>query len=812
MRHRLLLVVATLASLAAPDARAQSEPARGRAIEEIIVTAQKTEENVREVPISMSVLDDDFIAEQGIADYRDLALYVPNAHVDPGNGLFPDVNIRGFGSALSNKAFEQSVGLAIDGVPYGRAPYFQGPLFDLQRVEVLRGPQGTLFGKNTTAGLLNVVTEKPTDELTGDVDVELGQLNQRRFEVAAGGPVVRGLLDVRLSALTDERDGLVRNTTAAVRPEANERMNDRDRQGVRFQLGLPDLLGANLVVGYEHVDFDYTGIGWEFDRIPDRMKSFYRQFDPNTDFTPRNFVGSVDTGEFNTNRMDTVVANAGYDLGGWRLAAVGGWSKLDVRSLIDDDFGPEPFTWNTSSDDNPQTTFELRGTSPSLPGFFGLERVFGVPLGGTDFTAGFFWQDRKIDNSELTINLNLPVFAQFLVAQGVPLSFIGGLPATPILPAGLVPPLDPIYAAFPTIAAAQANTGIASTTMRYAQTTTSLAGFGQMNWHPLDRWTLQAGGRIANEQKDASWHRTFSPVTGAVFLALEGEEFTAGRSRSETEFTPKVSLRYDWTDDVATYASWAKGYKAGGFNEQAFNNTDESLEFAPEKATAWEVGSKVSLLDGAAAVNLALFRENVTDFQVLTLPPNSVATTVVNAGEARAQGLEMDATWLPTPWLTMVGTLAFNDSEFLSFVLGQCSFDRPDTDGNGDGRCDATGQPLFRTPKWAATLAPSARVPLDSLVPWKGLDFLANGTAEYQDVQFLERTYDERVRQSPFFRFGAGIGVGHRDQGWSLRLSVYNLTDRKTGVLIRDVPFGGGNFAQIPEPPRLVFGSFRWAF
>src|SRR5262249_9039292 len=140
------------------------------------------------------------------------------------------------------------------------------------RVEVLRGPQGTLFGKNTTAGLLNVVTKKPTDEYSGDVDIDIGQLGTQRFEVAVGGPLIKSFLDFRVSALSDERDGLVRNTTVAVRPEANARMNDRDRDGVRFQLGLPDLFGANLVVGYEHVDFNFHGIGWEFEQVPERTK------------------------------------------------------------------------------------------------------------------------------------------------------------------------------------------------------------------------------------------------------------------------------------------------------------------------------------------------------------------------------------------------------------------------------------------------------------------------------------------------------------------------------------------------------------
>ncbi len=805
---------AALAALIGQPPRAAAEPqavaaAPRRTIQEVIVTAQKTEQNIRDVPISMTVIDDEFIAEQGITDYRDLALHAPNAHVDPGNGLFPDINVRGFGSALSNKAFEQSVGLNIDGVPYGRTGYFQGPLYDLDRVEILRGPQGTLFGRNTTAGLLNVAAKRPTDELSGAVGLELGDLERRRFEGAVGGPILPRLVNFRISGLSDERDGLIENTTARVRASANDRMNKRDRKALRAQLGLPDILGSALVVSYERIDFEFTGIGWEPYIIPEQTVPFYRTYDPGFDLEPDNWVGSVDTDEYNQNEIQTIGANASVPIGAWRLEAVAGHSVLKVRSLIDDDFGPAPMIFNTSFDDNPQTTGELRFVSPSLAGFFGLERVFGLRLGTTELTAGVFYQRRKLENSELGINFNVPVLAQFAAANmsppGTPLQplmdFIG--PAVQLGGVGLVPSF-----------------GVEETTMFFEQTTKSIAGFAQMDWHPLERWTLQYGMRFTDETKDASWNRVTTEGTGLLFPLLGGGDFATSRSRSEFAFTPKAALRYDWTDEINFYVSWGKGFKAGGFNEQAFNAIDDALEFAAEKATAWELGARARLLDGTAMVNLALFRQDVTDFQVLTLPPLSVATTVVNAGEARAQGVELDGVWLPADWLTIVATVGFNDSEFLDFVLGQCSFDRSDTDGNGDGRCDVTGEPLFRTPKWTATLVPSLRWPLAGvltlptlpLLSLAGLDFVAGGRFEYQDVQYLERTFDERVRQAPFVRFGGNLGFANEAQGWSIRVNVENLTEEATDVLIRDVPLGGGNFYKILEPQRLIFGSFRWSF
>ncbi len=188
-----------------------------RQIEEIIVTAQKTEQSLQDVPISMSVLGGEFLKQESITDFRDLALHLPNTLIN-NSSQYPDIRVRGFGSPFANKAFEQPVALVIDGIPYGRALYWLGPLFDLERVEALRGPQGTLFGKNATAGLFNVVTKKPTDELTGFVDAELGEFDTRRFEGAVRGPFLpsvrsegghRSLEPRRVSTLSPDTRSLV---------------------------------------------------------------------------------------------------------------------------------------------------------------------------------------------------------------------------------------------------------------------------------------------------------------------------------------------------------------------------------------------------------------------------------------------------------------------------------------------------------------------------------------------------------------------------------------------------------------------------
>ncbi len=774
-----------------------------RVIEEIIVTAQKTEQSIQDVPISMSVVDDVFLEQQSVTDFRDISLYVPNVTIS-NNLQVGDVRIRGIGSTFGQTAFEQPVGLVIDGVPYGRLEYFRGPLFDLERVEVLRGPQGTLFGRNTTAGLLSVVTKQPTHEYTGSFGIELGELDRRRFEVAVGGPLVADVVDFRIAALAEERDGYMRNTTAAVVPDANPRDGGRERKALRAQLALPNLGVGRLNLSYELVQTDLTGTGFEFLLVQDSVKPFLLLFDPNADFVPHNRKTSIDRRVASTLDIDTFVGNAVTDVLGWELVAVGGYSRLTAGRETDVDFGPAPMLWVDPNDEqSDQASLELRTSSPRLSGLFGLGEVIGLALGASDLTTGFFYQHRKLVN-HISIVTNAPVLAGFMAFQQLPDS---GLP--PIGP-------ETTRAIFGTDA------GIEEVTNDFLETSDALAGFGQMNWHLTGRFTLVGGLRYSHETKRADLKKEFTRGTGVAFTAIATQrEFEASRDRSESALTPKVSATYAWSDDITVYAGWARGFEAGGFNAQVSNaDREEAFAFDKELASSFELGARGTVLEGTARLNLSLYHHSVTDLQLLTQRPDTLEVVVANAGRARARGVEADANWLATDWLTFVGTLAFTDSEFLEFPLGGCSLDRPNTDGDEDERCDLTGQPFLRTPKWSSTIIANTRFPVRAIPGLSALPFLSRGgtdlvfrlTGEYWDTHFVADTFDPRERQDSFFRLGGSFGFESAERGWSLRLIGENLTDEEISVTARDIPLAGGSFVQVPEPPRLFFGSFRWSF
>jgi outer membrane receptor protein involved in Fe transport len=802
------ITLAVLAPATAPrEGSAAEDSTPTRRIEEIIVTAQKREQAVEDVPISMSVLDSEFLTEQGLTDVSEALLFVPNAKVDVA-GFFASPRVRGFSFNNNNKAFEPPAGLAVDGVLYTRIGYFQSALLDVDRIEVLRGPQGTTFGKNTTAGLISIVTKNPTDEYTGFVDSQIGEFDRHRVEAAVGGPIVRDWVNFRLAGLFDEQDGFIENTTAAIVGHANETFRGRDRKAIRAKLAFPSLLGSDLVVSYDYGDFRDGGSGAELWHISPTVLQVLRRYDPNVDVDKTNFVASMDWPDFRTTKLHTVHADWSYDLAGWGLDLLVAHSIYEEGLSIDTDFTPAYALVGLGSDTSPTTTVELRGLSPSLGALFGLERLLGFGLGTSDLLAGFFFQRRAIDDSEFRFIFNDGPFLELTAAA----ADSTGLPTPPIP----VPPLGVEV--------------LEDVSQFFDQRGNTLAGFAQWQWYFAEHWTLQSGARLSYETKQADWRQVFNTPNQAVLLAAGLREFTAHKELSELQLIPKVSLNWKPTDDLSLFAHWARGFKGGGFNAFAFRDEDDptaqtraNLDYDPEVVTEWGIDAKTTLLDGAARFNLSLYWMEVEDFQVLTrLPEDSTVglgvTAVVNAKKARARGLEADLTAFATRWLSVMGTVGLNDTEYLDFRLNECPADMENTDGDADPRCDATGRPFFGAPDWTATFTPTLRVPL---ADWPGLakslpsfvegvEWMSGFTVEYTDHFYTDVDLDRRKRQASFFRWRASVGFANPRQGWSLRLIGENLTDEATSI--RQGDLFAGIFVNAQEPPRQFFGQFRWQF
>lgn len=749
-------------------------------LDEIVVTAQRKAQSIFDVPVSMTVIDDEFLAKQGITDLTEMSRYVPNTKIRTDLAFGQSVSIRGFTKQAGNAAFEQAVGLLIDGVSYNDNDYFMTALLDIERVEILRGPQGTLLGKNATGGLLNITTKEPTDAFEGFVDLQTGQAGRQVLSGAFGGPVplLDGLLNFRFAGSSDARDGVFGNTTGEVMEGVPREILNRDRSALRVKLEAPDLFGSRLALQYEKAEAAYTGTGFEIVDIPEGNRDFLLQYDPKLDVIPGNFVGSVDHAGDTGRLVEKALGRWSSELGDWSLDAIASYGNVS-GAITGSDATPAPLAFFLFDTTKPQTSYEIIVSTPSLFDVF-------------DVTAGVFWQRRELNDFLAFLELDTAAFAAWLDSRSSP--------TTPPKP----PPTPP--------------EGRESTTLLFNQRSDSLAGYGQVSWKFAERWNLIGGVRVTEEKKTADWQRTVSDNSVILTELLGYEDFTAERERREVLSMPKVALQYRPDRDISLFVHWAQGFRSGGFNAGA--TTGQGLEFEPEVLTERAFNAKTRFFDGALRLNVGWFRDDLKDFQFLTVDPESMAASTVNAGSAVAEGVEADVTWAPTSWLTAIGALGLNDATFTDFRYGPCVSDGPrDTDGDGDPRCDLTGLTPPFVPKWSGSLTtdigvPFASVPLLDRVDWfaqQGVEMQVGVSVEYSDGQNTGHPADERFVQPQYYRVNAHFGFGSLAQRWSLRVTGDNLTNEAVNRG-RGLVSSSSTVVQQLEPPRLIYGQLRWDF
>ncbi len=770
--------------VAQPAAEAPSHEAT--ALDDVVVTAQKREQSAKDVPISISVVDDKLIAEKGIVDLREAMLFVPNVKVESA-GFFAAPRARGFSFNNNNKAIEPPLGIAIDGIPYTTPTYFSSGIFDINRIEVMRGPQGTTFGKNTTAGLIHIVTNDPAPDWGGVLDLQGGEFGRQRLELAGGGPLIRDLVDFRVAVLTDERDGFIRNTVHQTQPDLPEKFRGYTHEGTRAKLLFPDLLASSFKLSYEHVAMEQFGAGEELASTTQGFRDTVRNYDPNADFIEGNYIASIDGADGRKATIDTTNLEWKSAFGVWGFTGLAGHSALDTTLAVDADFTPVPALHGVGADKDPTTTFELRGESAGLDGLFGLKDLFGMNLGSTNLLAGVFYQKREILDSLFHFKFFDGPFLELTAASGG----------------------DPLPQPPP-------STSTEEFSQYFQQTGDVQAVFGQAQWQFLPQWALQTGVRFSQEQKDGVWHQKFdTPPPNTLMGAVGLKEFDATRSLKENHVQPKISLQYDPIDEVSLFVHFARAFKGGGYNAFAFSKDEEvELVYKPETLDEWGLDLKTSpIFNGALRLNLSAYNMDATDFQVLSRvrKPGTIGlgiTRVENAPHARARGVEGDIKWLPFNGMTMIATLGYNDTKYLDFKNNECPANSTadPKGGNAQNQCDATGKSFPFAPKLDSTLTASWLAPL----PFWGLNFNLGATVEYQSSQLLDLDLDERKRQAAFTRYRANIGIGQLAQGWTFQIIGNNLTDEVTAVRKGDI--FANQILSIQEPPREIFGQLRYSF
>ena len=689
-------------------------------LEEIIVTAQKRAEGLSDVPISISAISGKQVENYGQTNLEQISSSVPNLKITQ-TAIANRIAIRGIASG-DNKGFEQSVAMFVDGVYYGRDQLSRLPLVDMERVEVLRGPQPTLFGKNAIAGAVNITTRSPTDEFEGSVS-GLYEFNHKEFQLTGvlSGPLSEGV-EARVVGYHRSMDGYFYNQKL-----------DRDEPNVdeyyfrgKLELDRGGPFAAELKL--EYADFEMKGQPRDvFGAVGNYNTVFQGPFFVSTD---PDYVRE-DNGYESKNKVFGATLNADLEVGEHTLTSVSSLLDYKTREIVDVDFSGISFLDGTNlREDYSQFSQELRLTSPGGETF--------------NYIAGVYYQHAKLDVQDFTL------FNPTFLALGAPFNALGDT----------------------------------RNDRDYTQTSDLISGFAQGELSVTDQLRITAGARFNHEKKSGS--RTLAvvkgplstaplPVVTAVFRALNIEAHSISGKISEDSFNPMVNVQFDATDDLMLYASYAKGTKAGGFDIRS-NSLPTSttvakpgaFEFEDESADNFEAGLKYKGRN--IAFNLSVYRTDYKDLQV-NIFDGTLNFNVRNAAEARTQGVEADFRAAIADGLTVSGAVAYLDFKFTNFTDGQCFYLQ--TPG-ANGFCDYSGKRNALSPKWSGNLNVDYTTPVTS-----DMKVAFNVNADFSSSYIAAANLDPRTHQDGYVKLGARLALAQVDDRWEVALIGRNLTNQR---------------------------------
>ena len=672
---RLRLGLMAAAALLAPvAARAQAEPpavadaaaAQQTAVGEVIVTARKTRERLQDVPIAISVVGGGDFRDADHVRIEDLNLFTPNANIDIVNGHQTSFAIRGLGNNPANDGLEGSTGVFLDGVYLGRPGEAAQDLIDVRQIEVLRGPQGTLFGKNTTAGAVNITTEAPSFHFGGLAQLSYGNYNYQQYQGAVTGLIVGEVLAARLTAYKTDRDGTVYDTTT------HDHVNDLGREGVRGQLLYrpDDNLSVRVIADYAR-EAQSTGAVLTFSNLGITPAAINAKLaasgatiavDPDGLRTAVN--GPVSTGT----EQWGLSSQADWKAGGFTVTSITAYRHWRYGSLSDADGSSADVINGGYGLKDQQWSQELRVAFPRM--------------GPVDAVAGAYYFNQTVQSDQVT---------QYGKGAG---AFLTGVPDA------LLPAYARVSAALAAVVAYDNSRWDAIST----PSTQSYAAFGQGVWHVTPSWNLTLGVRETYETKSETVSRAapISTLTGAANPALAYNAVApvhVGIDNASPSFL--VSTDYHLAPGLMGYGFVSYGEKAGGTNAAlpAAGEGPASLKVKPEIATDYELGLKSELFGGKLTLDAGLFYTEVRDYQATYFAQvnNTSVQILSNVGEVVSQGAEAEATARPVTGLTLHASLGYDDAHYATYANAPCPVEI-----TGRTFCDLSGRPVVGAPRWTA--------------------------------------------------------------------------------------------------------------
>ena len=781
IRTSCILLALSAASASAPALHAQTP----RIIEEILVIAQKRQEPAQAVPLAVTAISGDMIRESGMLTMVQLTELHPSVSFDVAqNYQNASLKIRGIGTVGNARNFEGSVGVFIDGVYRPRSIMAISDINDISQLEVLRGPQGTLFGKNTVAGTLNLQSNRPsTDEFDADIEFRAGDYDSTYFAGMVNMPLSDSSA-LRLSGSVNQREAFFTS------PDNGHDYNAIDRYNVKaqYQFTPSDDLEILLIADYSKSDSDccwgspFVVHGPTAPVIQTYAALNGLSFVPTPD-AERKRSGSLNTlpGDETTDYGLNFQVNKRFSMGTLKsITAYRDWEITETNT--DPDFGPADL---------------LQFDEPAEIDFFSQEFNFSMDVGGSDLLLGAYYSREDFSSyRDVRTGANADDYLNFIISSG------GGAQAC-------LPPVLNIDCLFPVGIAALTPDGSVSIES-YQQDSESWAVFGHTVTPLNENWSLIAGLRYSEEDKDGEVDNAFWYDSAIVRFALAGmgipddgthrngfdligapfsPSFSA--KTQDDELTGTVSLQYRPTANVNLYAGYHRGYKASGINLFREAIITDTTTYDPESADSFELGMKLSYLDGRARTNVAVFHTDFSDMQINFFEDLTFRTE--NTAESSTEGIEVEN----------VFQLSYNLRVDFDLTYMDAKFDRIDTPFLEH----LEGRETPRAPDLSGVLALNWERPVNNQ-----LSIFARTMASYTGDHYVSPAVPNERKSDSYVITDASVGLRNDEDNWEVLLSCTNCTDETYRTILINSPFQPGSLNAYLGPPKQVGLTFRMGF
>lgn len=685
-KYAALSGVASLALLLPASAEAQDNPQETAfQIEEITVTARKRAESLQDTPVSVTALGTRALSQLQASDVGDIQNSVPGLTLHVGDASNAVVYVRGIGQVDSLAFADPGVGIYLDDVYLGRAQGSFLDIYDVERIEVLRGPQGTLYGRNTIGGAVKFVSKAPAEEFGVEAEVAAGNYGQRRAKVAVDAPILEDKLLVKAVVAYNGRDGYATNSVTG--------SDDGDKEALSARLAVRSKLGDRLTLD---INFDQSEDDSDTSRTPNRETSVFgvvpesdEPFEVDADFNDRNRL---------------------------RTKGFSGVATFDVNDAL---------------------------TIKSVTAYRTMKYDTHLDLDATAFA--FFGVFVDEDQNQFSQEFQLSYEAD----NGV--SFVGGLyhlREHDITMSGIFGP-----------AIAFISNSVND------QVNRSYAAYGQADIPLGDKLTLTAGVRLTYEEKEFDRvQEFFGADTGLVPPIGQGLRVTdVSVNENWSNLSPKVGVNYQLGENHMIYASASKGFKSGGFDGRS-NSDTEAVPYDPETLWAFEVGSKSTLANGKATLNVAAYYNDYKNLQLSSFTADDTGAfqaLFTNAGAATIKGIELEIAARPIPALNLQAAVSYTDSSYDEYI--------------GPGGVDISDERhLVNIPKWTLFLAADYDIDLSS-----GAVIVLHGDAAYRSKSYPTVSSSEVLAQEGFGLLNARISYEAASGDWSLYAGVKNIADKR---------------------------------